>query len=185
MVKKSGVESTVTQQDRTLEQVIAENEALLKQISDLQSVDPIAMKYMAEERAIKKSGRVDAEKIKVREITDHKNISLWTRWGKRVGPMHRDNALNALRQFAAMNISLSAQQPTNDEIGAWLDSKEGMAWTAAEDKRKKANEKTRKGAAMEKIMKQMADQYGLTMDTLKGILPAGEIKPLKEGPGRN
>lgn len=185
MRKKIGEDNTVTQQEKTLEQVVAENEALLKKISDLEQADPISLRYMAEERKIKNMGRVDSEKIKVREVTDHKNISLWTRWGKRIGPMHRENALLALRTFAALNVSLSAQQPTQNEIDAWLESKDGKAWLAAEDKKKNDNLKTRKGAAMERIMKQMAEQYGLTMGTLKGILPQGEVRHISEGPGRN
>ena len=185
MTKKSGLDNTATAQGKTIEQVVAENEALLQKISALESVDPIALKYLAEERAIKSKGRVDAEKIKVNEITDHKNISLWTKWGKRVGPMHRDNALEALRKFAALNVSLSANKPTDNDVDAWLSTKEGKAWQAAEDKKKNDNVKTRKGAAMERILNQMATQYGLNKEMLQGVLPAGEVKPLKEGPGRN
>jgi hypothetical protein len=184
MVKKIGVEQTGTQQAKSMEQVMAENEALLRKVSELESIDPIALQFMAEERAIKRGARVDSDKILVKEITDHKNISLWTKWGKRIGPLHRDNALSALRQFAAIGVSLSTKQPTTKEISDWMDSPDGQAWVSKEEKKKDDMLATKKKGAMEKILKQMAEQYGLTMSAMTGILKANEIKPLSAGPGR-
>lgn len=182
---KRGLNNTDTTQERTPEQIIAdlkiENENL-KEAAKLN--DNIASRYMSEEAAIRKRGNVGAERIQVKEIADHKNISLWTKWGKRIGPMHRDNALDALKRFGALGVSLSAERPTEEQVDTWLASTAGKAWQAGEEKKKHDNEKTRKGAAMERIMKQMANQYGLTMDTLKGVLPQTQVRPASEGPGR-
>jgi hypothetical protein len=98
--------------------------------------------------------------------------------------LHRDNALQALRQFAALGVSLSTKQPTANEISAWLETDEGSRWQAAEAKKKEDNLGTKKKGSMEKILKQMATQYGLTMDAMTGILKANEVKPLSAGPGR-
>lgn len=180
MVKKSGLENTATAQEKSVEQLMAENEALLQRIEEMNNIDPIALEYLKEERKIRQSARVDSDKLLVKEITDHKNVSLWTKWGKRIGPMHRDNALKALRNFASFGVLLSSTQPTQAEIDKWLVSKEGVAWKKSEDKKRDDNVSTRKKGNMEKILKQMADQYGLTMGALSGILKPGEVKPLSQ-----
>lgn len=180
MVKKIGNEGTATKQEKSLAEVMAENEALLQRIEEMNNIDPIALEYLKEERKIRQSARVDADKLVVKEINDHKNVSLWTKWGKRIGPMHRDNALRALRNFVSFGVMLSSTQPTEADIEKWLASKEGIAWKKSEDKKRDDNISTRKRGSMEKILKQMADQYGLTMGALSGILKPGEVKPLSQ-----
>jgi hypothetical protein len=195
--KKDGVEETVTQPETevqdsmTIEQLLAENarlkeeretmQATLATMGDIGSIDRNSMKYMNEVAAIKRSGRVDAEKIKVKEFTDHKNISLWTKDGKRIGPLHRDNALSALNRFFSLGIMLSTKEPTKEEIAAWLASPEGKAWSAAETKKRDANYKTRKRGELEKILKIMGDQFGLNASALMSIKKLADVQTLEEG----
>lgn len=181
---------TLEEKNVSLEQLQAENarlkaekDEMAKTISTLGNVDadPLALKYMNEVAAIKKSGRVDIEKIKVREFSDHKNISLWTRWGKRVGPMHRENALATLQRFYGLGIMLSTKQPTEAEVEEWKASAEGKAWASGQQKKRDQKLKTLKRGELEKILKAMSQQFGLTTDALINLKKANEVVSPSEG----
>jgi hypothetical protein len=174
MVKR-GNENTDTTQEQS--EIIA---GLQKEVARLKAGN---LARLGTEESIRQKGRV-ASGVTMKEVVDHRNISLWTKWGKRVGPMHRENALDALRRFSDVGVTLLSDKPSQSEIDAWLDSAEGVAWQKAEDKKKNDNVKTRKGAAAERMLKQMAEQYGVTMSALKGILPQNEVVKASQGPGR-
>lgn len=167
-----------------MQKLIAENEKLLQQIEAMKEVapaDPIAAQYMNEVNNIKKTARVESDKIMIKEFTDHKNISLWTKWGKRIGPLHQSNALAALQRFFAMGIQLSTKQPTQAEIDAYNNTPEGKKRIEAFNKIRETKELSKKRGNLEKLIKQMADQYGVAMSSISGLLSPDNIKSVKEG----
>lgn len=186
---KKEVVKTETHQEtlhngKTISQIIAENEAMTKQIVEMGNVtsnDPMAMKYLNEVTSIKKLARVDSDKIIVKEFADHKNISLWTKEGKRIGPMHQTNALACLQRFFNLGIMLSTHQPTADEIAAYKETDEYKVKHAAFLKKRELKDKSKKKGELEKILKQMANTYGLTMDKLTSIVRPEDVKSLAEG----
>ena len=189
MVRKKQ-DVTVDTPEMTMEQLLAENQKLQAEkarmeqtIADLGNTgsDPMAMKFMNEVAQIKRVARVDTDKIKVKEFTDHKNISLWRKDGKRIGPMHRDNALATLNSFYNIGILLSTKQPTQEEIDAWKQTPEGQKFMEAESKKREMNLKTLKRGELEKILKAMTQQFGLTADTLMSLKKQNEILTATEG----
>jgi len=170
-------------QDVDISKIIAENERLTRQLEAMQStqdVDPMAAKYLNEVTKIKKVARVDTDKILVKEFADHKNISLWTKWGKRIGPMHQTNALAALQRFFALGIQLTVDRPTQEQIEAYNNSPEGKKRLADFKAVRDLKDSSKKKGNMEKLIKQMAEQYGVAMESIAGLLSPDKIKSVKE-----
>lgn len=172
-----------TQPTVDVSKLIEQNERLLAQIESMKQVDenPIASRYLNEINKIKKVARVDTDKIKVKEFTDHKNISLWTKWGKRIGPLHQTNALAALQRFFALGIMLTVDQPTKEQIEAYNESPEGKARLAEFKRVRELKDSSKKKGNLEKLIKQMAEQYGVAMESIAGLLSPDKIKSVKEG----
>ena len=135
-------------------------------------------RYQGELQKIAKKGRVDTNTIKVQEITDHKNISLWTREGKRIGPLHPHNAERTFKLFWEMGVELTADQPTADEIAVYKETDEYKEKMEAHNKRRAIKEKSRKKGQMEKILKEMSAMTGMTVEALTRIAgPADRLTP--------
>lgn len=136
-------------------------------------------KYQNEMNSIRRKARVESDKITVHEIVDHKNISLWTKWGKRIGPMHRDNALKAFDTFWNMGIELSTDQPAQADIDAYWASDEGKAHQKAHEEKRAIKNKSRKSGQIEKLAKEIAAMSGMTVDAINKVFAGG--RPLDEG----
>jgi len=174
-----------TQSNVDMEKLVAENQKLIQQIESMKltQVDdnPVASRYLNEINKIKKVARVDTDKIKVKEFTDHKNISLWTKWGKRIGPLHQTNALAALQRFFALGIMLSVDRPTQEQIDSYNESPEGQKRIAEFKRVREMKDASKKKGNLEKLIKQMAEQYGVAMESIAGLLSPDKIKSVKEG----
>ena len=136
-------------------------------------------KYQNEIKKIKQKATVQSDKITVKEIVDHKNISLWTKWGKRIGPLHRTNALHAFELFWTLGIQLSTDQPTPEQIKIFWESDEGKAMQKTHEEKRAIKEQSRKSGQMEKLAKEIAKMSGMTVEAINKILASG--KPLSEG----
>lgn len=142
-------------------------------------------KFQSELSKIRKRGRVESDKIIVKEITDHKNISLWTKDGKRIGPMHPHNAEKAFNTFWNMGIQLSADQPTQEEIEAYKKTGEYKAKETEFKSVRERKDKSRRAGQMEKYAKMIAEMTGTNLSLINSIVKnAKDIRPLAEGPGR-
>jgi len=176
---------TIQENTAELANLVEQNKKLLQEMQDLKNatgaMDPMAAKYLSEVQNIKKTARVDSDKILIRDFSDHKNISLWTKWGKRIGPMHQTNALAALSNFHSIGIMLSTKQPTAQEIEDYNNSPEGKKRIETFKKVREQKDASKKKGNLEKMLKQMADQYGLTMSSLAGLLSPDKVKSVREG----
>jgi len=164
--------------------VMAENKKLLATIDAMGAVptqDANLVRYMSEMDNIKKKARVETDKIQVHEIADHKNISLWTKLGKRIGPLHRDNALKTFQTFFELGIMLSTDRPTLEQIEAYKLTDEFKAADAKFKTSRKIKEKSRKSGMMQKLAEEIAKMSGTTVEAINHILKANEIKPLAAG----
>jgi hypothetical protein len=128
---------------------------------------------------IRTKGRVDTTKLIVRDFSDHKNISLWTRWGKRIGPLHPHNAEVAFRQFFAIGIILSADEPTREQIEEYkqTDEYKAMAAKIAETRQRKEGSRTNVKELIEKFTK----MSGQTIEAVNGLLKKEQLAPLSTG----
>jgi len=174
---------------KTMDQIIAENEALTskladaeKSISEMAQIAPTSdatmAKYMEEMNAIKRTARVDSNKIKVVETTDHKNISLWTKMGKRIGPLHQANAIRTFQLFYNLGNILSTTQPTVEQVESYKLTPEGKKEIAALAKSRGIKDKSRKKGKIEEYMKQIAEMTGQNIEAIHSIVKASGVKPL-------
>ena len=170
---------------RNVEEIIAENKRLQETIDNLGTSqvnmgDPLMTRYMNEISTIQKKGRVDTDKIKVVEFADHKNISLWTQDGKRIGPLHPHNAMATFKLFFSLGIVLTATEPSADQIAAYRLTPEYQKAQAELKKKRAIKEKSRKAGQIEKLAAEIAKMSGTTVEAINHILKAHEVKSLGE-----
>lgn len=153
-----------------------ENKILRQQLVDAEKLAPELGDSLATEiKKIRQKGKASANSIVVTEHHDHKNISLWTRWGKRIGPMHPENAIQALNRFADIGIILSADQPTSVQVEAYKQTTEWKSRLTKETKRRAEKDKSRRSGQMEKLSAEIAKMSGTTVDAINQILKASEV----------
>ena len=127
-------------------------------------------------RQINIKGRDTSGTIKVVETTDHKNISLWTRDGQRIGPLHPENAKKALLEFRSRGILLSATRPTIEEVEAYQQTDEYKDEIKAIAKERAIKDKSRRSGSMDKLISLMEKQYGLDKSQLVNVLSPEQVK---------
>lgn len=137
-------------------------------------------KYMGEMKKIRHKGRVDSGKIQVKEITDHMNISLWTKEGKRIGPLHPHNAERTFQLFWELGTVLSVDQPTETQIAAYKETDEYKKKAEAYAKIRKIKDKSRKAGQIQKYIEEIAKLTGQTAEAINHVLKPGEVKRLSE-----
>ncbi len=138
-------------------------------------------RIQTELRAIRSKGRVDTNTIQVVEKNDHKNISLWTKLGKRIGPMHPHNAEKTLTLFAeGLGVELSATQPTPAQVEAYKQSDEYKQWKEKLDKDRARKEQSRAKGRIEEYIKKIAEMSGQTVEAIHKIARPDQVKPMSE-----
>jgi hypothetical protein len=167
---------------RSPEDLAAEVEKLNLKIAELEArqPDPKTAKYMSEIDTLNKSvNKSRPDKIDVQEFADHKNISLWitsgVNIGKRIGPLHPENAKRTFDLFWKLKMPLSATRPTAEAIKEYKESKEYADALKAHEAKRTIKNKSKKGAALEKIIKEMARMTGQNSEALTKILSPGEV----------
>lgn len=166
MVKVQALE----QENAILRQKLADQQAM-----QVEHVNALGGDLANEMKKIRQKGKKSAHSINVVEQNDHKNISLWTKYGKRIGPMHPDNAIQALNRFADYGVMLSADQPTDAQIEAYKQTSEYKKMLKAEQERRTIKDKSRKSGQMEKFAAEIAKQSNTTVEAINHILKAHEV----------
>jgi hypothetical protein len=172
---------------KTVEQLEVENRALNERVALLQeqgkviSPDSHLKKYIDELEKIKGKAKVGSDKIVVTDITDHKNISLWRKDGKRIGPLHRENAIKALQTFYNLGVMLSTDRPTEAEIAEYKETDEYKAQMAALAKVRARKNKSLKSGSIDKLTAAIAKLTGLPVDQVTDIDSKSGMLPIKEG----
>lgn len=139
-----------------------------------------AMSYLDQVNKIMRTATVDSNKIKVQEFTDHKNISLWTKYGKRIGPLHQQNALRTLRVFYALGVELITERPTEEQVRDYMKTDEYKKWKADFDEKRKIKEQSRKKGTLEKLTAEIAKLSGQTAEAVTHILKPGNTQDLRD-----
>ena len=153
-----------------------ENKLLRQKLADFERLSGgIGDRLSSEIKKIRLKGKSSANVIEVHERHDHKNISLWTRDGKRIGPLHPDNAIQALQRFGDLGIHLSSDMPSADEIEAYKKTPEYRVATEKEAKRRATKDKSRRSGQMEKLATEIAKMSGTTVEAINKILKASEV----------
>jgi len=144
------IKETPTQKIARLEQEKADLEAIVNSQPKISAADA---KYMADLDFFDKQ-KGGANRIEVKAISDHKNISLWTPWGKRIGPMHPTNARYTYNKFRRLGRILFIQKPSEAQIQAYYKTPEYLAWKKKfdADRVKKNASKSKDGRLPGKIV---------------------------------
>jgi len=138
-------------------------------------------KYFGEMKKIRTKGRVDTNKIKVVEIADHKNISLWTKDGKRIGPLHPYNAEKTFMLFWNLDVQLSADEPTAADIAAYKKTPEyAKAMKIHKEKRAIKEESRKDTKKLQDYLKQIAASSGQSVEAIHNILKSNQVKPVSQ-----
>ncbi len=137
-------------------------------------------RYMRDLSYIDKTGRVDSNKIVVKEINDHTNISLWDPLGKRVGPLHPVNVRHTYEKFyklwsAGKRFRLSPTRPSAEDIEKFKKSDEYKAWKTRHDLDRARKSRTRKKGELERILTSIAQMTGKTVGEINDIRKPGEV----------
>jgi hypothetical protein len=140
-------------------------------------------KYMDDIADIKKQGTVTSNTITYREDTDHKNISLYTMWGKRVGPMHRNNALSTFERFSELaktkgkpwlRLLPPSRKPSDEDIKKFYESEWGKTYLKELKESRAKKLKLNKTSSVDKLVAAMEKQYGVKVQNT--ILPQDQVK---------
>ena len=155
--------------------------ATIRETQNMNIEDKGLAKYFDEMQKIKTKGRVDANKIKVVEVVDHKNISLWTKDGKRIGPLHQYNAEKSFMLFWNLGIQLSADEPTAEQIAAYKETDEYKAALKAYNAKRAIKEESRKDSKkMQDYLKQIATTSGQSVEAIHHILKSNQVKAVSD-----
>lgn len=164
-----------------------ENQKLREMAEQQQPTDDLS-RYMSDINFLNRAkvSQTSTNKIVVKDIHDHKNISLWTKWGKRVGPLHPNNAEHAYRKFYNMAqrsnkpwLAIVVNQPTEQEVEAWKKSEEGKKWQAEVSIERARKMKTKKKSEIDRLVSQMQTMYGVGPNEINNI--SKEPQPLASG----
>ncbi len=164
------------QQALEQENIILKNKVdqLEKSTSEMQNA--LGDSLSNEMKKIRMKGKSSANRIEITEKNDHRNIYLWTKWGKPLGPMHPDNAVQTLNRFADIGVRLTVDRPTSEQLEAWSNSTEGKEYFRKEKAKRDIKDKSRRGGQMEKLAAEIARMSGTTVDAINHILKAHEVK---------
>lgn len=151
----------------------------LKIIADSQPTISLAdSKYMKDLSFFDKQ-KDGTNKIEMKDVTDHKNISLWTDWGKRIGPMHPTNARYTYNKFRKLGRILYTAKPSEAEIQAYYKTPQYIEWKKKHDELRIKRSKSKGKGELDKILAAMVSITGQTKDQLQSIID----KPVPTGAG--
>ncbi len=147
--------------EQTIERLNQENADLKAIAASQPTINQSDAKYMQDIDFLqsKKTG-AGGNRIEVKEITDHKNIPLWTPWGKRIGPMHPNNATYVYHKFRRLGRILHVRKPSEEDIRAYYKSPEYIAWKKKHDANREQKSKSKSGAGLDKVIDAMVNITG-------------------------
>ena len=167
------IKETPVQIIARLEQEKADLEHIIHSQPKLSAEDS---KYMSDVDFLAgEKNKSTGNKIVLKDITDHKNISLWTAWGKRIGPMHPTNATFVYHKFRRLGRMLFVRKPTEEQIQAYYKTPKYIGWKKKFDADRIRKNASKKGDGLNKTLDAMAKITGENRKDLMKILdkPAG------------
>lgn len=168
--------------ERELNEMRAAQEELQAKLETAQpNLTDSEAQYFKDMDFIRKHGRNDANKIQLKEITDHKNISLWTKLGKRIGPSHPDNARQTYERFWRNGVKLLVQKPSEEQIEAYKQTDEYKQWKKKFDENRARKNRSRRKGETERILGLIAQMSGKSVNEIHNIKKPEEIESLAAG----
>lgn len=163
-----------------MQKLAQENEALKIKLAAMEADRPQMENALGdtlsnEMKAIRQKGKSSANTITVQEKNDHVNISLWTRWGKRIGPLHPDNAIQTLNRFADIGILLTATRPTPAQLEAYKETAEYKSMIKREDSARAIKSKSKRSGQMDRLCAEIARMSGTTVEAINTLLKPHEV----------
>lgn len=180
MAKESKMKEADNIEMAKLQALEQENRLLKEQIEQQEKAHQESLATLGgnitnEIKKITQKGKSSANSITVTEINDHVNVSLWTKWGDRIGPLHPDNAIQALHRFANMGVILSVDKPTHEQVQAFYASPEGKRFLKKDTENREHKLKSKRSGQMERLCNEIAKMSGTTVDAINKILSPREV----------
>jgi hypothetical protein len=162
-----------------------ENESLRAKLAEQETIRETATAgytktLQSEINKIRNRGKSTVNTIVVKESHDHKNISLWTAEGERLGPFHPDNAEKLFTDLTAAGVRVSADKPTQEQIDEYKKTDEYKRKKDAFDKKRAIKDKSRKAGAIERLAEKIAAMTGQQSEAINKILKPSEVQKLSE-----
>lgn len=143
---------------------------------DVSKLDNSLAKHMTKIQKLRKKGRVESSKIQVKMNVDHYNVSLWTKDGKRIGPLHPHNAVRTLERFQELGVELEVDQPTQDQIEAYKQTDEYKQKMEEHLRKREIKEQSRGKKQMDRICNEIAKMSGQTVEAITNIVKPAMTK---------
>jgi hypothetical protein len=148
-----------------LKQKILDQEAVRESMAKISSPN-----LSSEIMKIQRRNKGGVNSINVTEKNDHRNITLWTRDGQSIGPLHPTNAEHALNEHASRGIFLTVERPTQAQIEAYCKTPEYKEIVRKEEVRRANKMGTRKRGNLEKLTAEIAKSTGQLAENLNKVL---------------
>ncbi len=158
------------QENAILRQKVAEQEKAQSEM-----VNVLGDNISNEMRKIRQKGQSSANKITIIEKNDHKNVLLWTKDGKPLGPMHPDNAIQTLYRFADLGTVLTSDRPSAEKIAAYKETAEYKAKLKKETERRVIKNRSKRSGQMDRLSQEIAKLSGTTVAAINHILQPGQV----------
>lgn len=166
-------QQSLEQENRILREKLAEQEKLHAETNKI-----LGGELSQEMKKIRQKGKSTANSIVVKEFSDHRNVSLWTKDGKRIGPLHPENAVQTLNRFADIGIFLTSDRPTQEQIDAYMQTTEYKLRVKKEKERRETKNRSRRSGQLERLSAEIAKMAGTNVEAINHILKAHEVRPL-------
>lgn len=122
------------------------------------------------EKELDKIDRLSAvsnpNQIPFREISDHKNIMLYTALNKHVGPLHPDNARRTMVRWRKAGIQLFTRKRTDAEVEAFKETEEYKRYKIKHEALRKQRRAQSSKGKTENMMKEIAR---VTAEAVAGV----------------
>ena len=165
------MKETANQKIARLEQEKADLQFIVNSQPKISETDS---KYMSDMNFFDKQ-KVGANRIEVKDINDHKNISLWTPWGKRIGPMHPNNARFCYHKFRRLGRMLYVTKPSEAEIQAYYKTPEYIAFKKKDDADRKRKKDSKSGSGLDKVIDAMVKMTGQNRADIISIIDKPKV----------
>jgi len=189
-MKKEKVDlNTIQEENEKLNNRIAELE---KEKADRIKDPTFGKEETAESRYSRELQRIQAKSAKskpdtiyYKEVDDHKPLFLYhlngLRVGKKVGPLHPDNAVNTFNTFAKMGVILSLDMPTPEALEKYKATDEYIKARANFDRERKARLRSRKPSEIAQLTDAIANMTGQKPSEVnKPVLDPSTVKGLNK-----
>lgn len=165
--QKKAEEVKEAKKDLSNEEVLAQMAKMQARIDELEEKEQVQMpnqSLMQEMQKLKQKQVKASGSIAIKSIDDHKNVWLYQGHNHRIGPLHPNNALHTLMEWANNGIMLWTEPRTEAQVEEFKNTKAYKAAVAKNRKQRDKYKTLETAEAFEKFTKAIAKMEGIGID---------------------